>query len=137
LINVQAQNRLEQKGLLKRFNINCYGNEKTLVEIRGEKALKFKELKNEHGSKEYNKYFYKYIPNKSSKSNYDSFKAFPVKHDTEKEEYDVYKPKYKKGNAYKGNAYKGNAYKTKRHQNKRIRKTKKNNVVRRIIEKIF
>ena len=88
------------------------------------------------------KYFYKYIPNKENKSNYDSFKAFPVKHDTEKEEYDVYKPRYKKGNAYnpmykKDNAYNGNAYKTKRHQNKRIRRTRKNNVVRRIIEKIF
>ena len=136
LINVQAKNRLEQKGLLKRFNINCYGNEKTLMEIRGDKALKFKELKNEHGSKEYNKYFFKYIPNKSSKSNYNSFRALPVEErdgEKEKEEYDVYKPKRHNASRYK----KGNVYKTKRRENKRVRKTRKNNVVRRIIEKIF
>jgi hypothetical protein len=67
LINVQAKNRLEQKGLLKRFNINCYGKEKTLMEIRGEKAEKYKELKGNEDSKEYNKYFFKYIPNKERK----------------------------------------------------------------------
>lgn len=70
LINVQAKNRLEQKGLLKRFNINCYGNEKTLVEIRGEKARKYKELSQSKNSNEYNKYFFKYIPNKTTRRNY-------------------------------------------------------------------
>lgn len=70
LINVQAKNRLEQKGLLKRFNINCYGNEKTLVEIRGEKAKKYKELKNNPNDKEYSKYFFKYIPSKTTRRNY-------------------------------------------------------------------
>ena len=29
LFNVQASNRLEQKGLLKRFSINCYGKQET------------------------------------------------------------------------------------------------------------
>lgn len=69
LINVQSKNRLEQKGLLKRFNINCYGNEKTLVEIRGEKAMKYKELSKNKNSNEYNKYFFKYIPNKFTRRN--------------------------------------------------------------------
>jgi hypothetical protein len=68
LINVQAQNRLEQKGLLKRFNINCYGNEKTIVELRSDKAAKYEELKNLKDSKEYNKYFFKYIPVKKNKT---------------------------------------------------------------------
>lgn len=63
LINVQAKNRLEQKGLLKRFNINCYGKEKTMVEIRGDKAKKYRELKDNKSDKEFNKYFFKYIPN--------------------------------------------------------------------------
>ena len=67
LINVQAENRLEHKGLLKRFNINCYGKEKTIVEIRSEKASKYEELKNMKDSKEYNKYFFKYIPVKRRK----------------------------------------------------------------------
>lgn len=62
LINVQSHNRLEQKGLLKRFNINCYGNEKTIVELRSEKAVKYEELKDLKDTKEYNKYFFKYIP---------------------------------------------------------------------------
>lgn len=62
LINVQAKNRLEQKGLLKRFNLNCYGNEKTIMEMRGDKAAKHEELQNEIGSDEYNQYFFKYVP---------------------------------------------------------------------------
>ena len=66
LINVQAKNRLEQKGLLKRFNINCYGNEKTIIELRGKKAEKYEELKNKKDTKEYNEYFYKYIPVKKT-----------------------------------------------------------------------
>ena len=68
LINVQAKNRLEHKGLLKRFNINCYGKEKTIVEIRSEKASKYEELKDMKDSKEYNKYFFKYTPVKRRKS---------------------------------------------------------------------
>jgi hypothetical protein len=70
LINVQAKNRLEQKGLLKRFNINCYGKEKTMVEIRSDKAAKheeFKHVEDKANDKEYNKYFFKYIPKKRGK----------------------------------------------------------------------
>ena len=74
LINVQAKNRLEQKGLLKRFNVNCYGNEKTIVELRSEKATKYEEFKlrkdQKDYTKEYNKYFFKYIPVKGKKSDY-------------------------------------------------------------------
>jgi hypothetical protein len=67
LINVQAKNRLEQKGLLKRFNINCYGKEKNIVELRSEKASKYAELKSARDDKEYNKLFFKYIPQKGKK----------------------------------------------------------------------
>ena len=63
LFHVQAKNRLEQKGLLKRFSINCYGkNLETLESIRATKAEKFKELKNKRGSKEYDEYFLRYTP---------------------------------------------------------------------------
>jgi len=63
LFQVQARNRLEQKGLLKRFSINCYGNtSETLETIRAIKAEKFKELKNKKGTKEYEEYFLKYSP---------------------------------------------------------------------------
>jgi len=63
LFQVQARNRLEQKGLLKRFSINCYGNtSESLETLRAVKAEKFKELKNKKGTKEYEEYFLKYSP---------------------------------------------------------------------------
>ena len=68
LINVQSKNRLEQKGLLKRFNVNCYGKEKTIIELRSEKAEKYEELKNMKNTKEFDKFFYKYVPSKKNKN---------------------------------------------------------------------
>jgi hypothetical protein len=65
LITVMANNRLEQKGLLKRFNINCYGKEMTIHEIRANKAKIYKELKHDINSREYNEHFFKYVPDKS------------------------------------------------------------------------
>lgn len=62
LFLIQENNKLKQRGLLKRFPINCYGNEKTLEEIRELKTNKFKELKNYRKSSEYEKWFFRYIP---------------------------------------------------------------------------
>jgi hypothetical protein len=62
LFKVQQQNRLEQKGLLKRFSINCYGHQETLEEIRATKTKKFMKLKNKKKSKEYEKNFLRYRP---------------------------------------------------------------------------
>ena len=62
LFNVQQKNRLKQQGLLKRFGIECYGEQETIEKMRAEKTNKFKELKNDRNSKEYQKYFLKYIP---------------------------------------------------------------------------
>ena len=62
LVNVQARNRLKQKGLLKRFNLNCYGHEKTLMEIKINRSNMFKQLKHDRKSPEYEKYFLKYTP---------------------------------------------------------------------------
>ena len=61
LFDVQQRNRLKQKGLLKRFSIDCYGTQHTLEEIRELKAKKFKELK-DRKSEEYQKWFLKYRP---------------------------------------------------------------------------
>ena len=75
LFKVQARNRLQQKGLLRRFSINCYGKQKTIEDIRGEKAAKYKELKTQKNNIEFEKYFLRYIPaekrynNKSKKKN--------------------------------------------------------------------
>ena len=62
LFKVQQANRLEQKGILRRFSVNCYGNQLTMEKMREEKAVKYKELKNKRGSKEWDWYFYKYSP---------------------------------------------------------------------------
>ena len=68
LFDVQQENRLEQRGILKRFSINCVGKQPTLDDIRVEKNEKFKELANKRGTKEYDAWFLKYNPSSSKKS---------------------------------------------------------------------
>jgi hypothetical protein len=60
LFEVEERNRLEQRGLLKRFSMKCIGNQPSLEDIRAEKSHKFKELKK--GSDEYEMWFLKYNP---------------------------------------------------------------------------
>lgn len=62
LFRVQQRNRLEQRGLLKRFSIECYGKQKTVEDIRAEKTAKFRELSGDRTSKEYQMWFLKYVP---------------------------------------------------------------------------
>ena len=62
LFDIQQKNRLKQKGLLRRFSMDCYGKQETLEDIRLEKSKKFKELKNKRGGKEWEFYFLKYSP---------------------------------------------------------------------------
>jgi hypothetical protein len=64
LFEVQQRNRLQQKGLLKRFSISCYGHQETVEEMRAEKAEKFKELKDykKKQSAEYDEWFLRYRP---------------------------------------------------------------------------
>ena len=61
LFNMEKNNRLEQKGLLKRFSIDCYGHQPTMEEIRAKKLDKFKELKDKRGTDEYDAWFLKYV----------------------------------------------------------------------------
>ena len=65
LFDIEQHNRLEQRGLLKRFSIDCYGKQLTLEDIRTEKANKYKELKNRRDSNEYEMWFLKYVPDKN------------------------------------------------------------------------
>ena len=69
LFRVQEKNRLEQKGLLKRFSIDCYGTQATKESIRGEKSKKYNELKNKKNSKEWEWYFLNYKPGEKSSKN--------------------------------------------------------------------
>jgi hypothetical protein len=39
LFDVQQKNRLEQKGLLRRFSITCYGHQESIEEMRAHKAI--------------------------------------------------------------------------------------------------
>jgi hypothetical protein len=62
LFQVQKYNRLKQRGILRRFSINCYGKQATLESMRQEKEKKYKQLKNKRNSKEYEYYFLNYKP---------------------------------------------------------------------------
>jgi len=84
LFEVQQKNRLEQKGVLRRFSISCYGHQDSIEELRAEKAEKFKELKNKKGTKEYDEWFLNYRPedkniNKSDKNKKTVKLSKPVK----------------------------------------------------------
>ena len=69
LFDVQEKNRLAQKGLLKRFSINCMGHQETVEEMRAEKAEKYNELKNKKNSAEYEEWFLRYRPLDEDDSN--------------------------------------------------------------------
>lgn len=62
LYNVQQKNRLSQKGILKRFSIECYGTGVTKEDLRKEKADAFQELKKKQNTLEYDRWFLKYRP---------------------------------------------------------------------------
>jgi hypothetical protein len=60
LFNVQKENRLKQSGILKRFTLQCYGEQETLEKIRAKKTRMFAKLKK--GTTEYEEWFLKYNP---------------------------------------------------------------------------
>lgn len=62
LYDLQEDNRLNQKGLLKRFSMNCYGKQPTMEDIRAEKAQKYAEMSSKKGTREYNEWFLNYKP---------------------------------------------------------------------------
>jgi hypothetical protein len=68
LFDVQQKNRLEQKGLLKRFSITCYGHQESIEEMRAHKAELYKKLKQDKSKanmKEFNENFLNYKPDDS------------------------------------------------------------------------
>jgi len=64
LLRIQSKNKFKQTGVLKRFNINCYGTQSTKESIRAEKNILYEELKDKKGTKEYDTYFLDYKPYK-------------------------------------------------------------------------
>jgi hypothetical protein len=76
LFDVQERNRLAQKGLLRRFSINCMGHQETVEEIRAEKSRKYDELKDKKNNVEYEEWFLRYRP---SDTNVKKSKAKTIK----------------------------------------------------------
>ena len=62
LYDVQQKNLLEQKGLLRRFTITCYGRQPSVDEMRAEKAQMFKKLQGKRGTRIYEEWFLNYRP---------------------------------------------------------------------------
>jgi len=62
LFDVQQKNRLQQKGLLRRFSIICYGHQDSIEEMRSHKAAKYKELKQTKNKAEMEEWFLNYKP---------------------------------------------------------------------------
>ena len=67
LFLVQSRNRLEQKGVLKRFSLQCIGKQPTLEDMRNEKSKKYEELKSKRGTREYEEWFLRYAPGEKNK----------------------------------------------------------------------
>jgi Poly(A) polymerase catalytic subunit len=62
VFEIQEKNKLSQTGLLKRFTMSCYGKQESMNDMRVEKQAKFKELKHDRSSVEYNMRFLNYKP---------------------------------------------------------------------------
>ena len=82
LFDVQEKNRLAQKGLLRRFSINCIGHQETVEEMRAKKSEKYNELKNKKKSEEYEEWFLIYRPSEIKKITNDTKKK--TKHNKKK-----------------------------------------------------
>lgn len=68
LFAVQQKNRVNQRGILRRFTMDCVGKQKTLEDIRAEKAEQFKLLRKDKENPEYEKWFLKYAPGAEDKT---------------------------------------------------------------------
>lgn len=77
LFDVEQNNRLNQKGLLRRFTLSCYGNQETLEDIRALKTQKFKELEKQKSSEEYQAWFLRYNPATNKELVRDTVKSVP------------------------------------------------------------
>jgi len=68
LYRVQEKNRLGQKGILRRFSINCYGKQKSKEDIRTEKTKLFEKYKEKRNSPEWEWNFLRYVPKELDKT---------------------------------------------------------------------
>jgi hypothetical protein len=126
LFQVQQRNRLAQKGLLRRFSINCIGHQETIEEMRTEKSKKFIELKNKRNTKEYDEWFLRYRPLDKNIDNKNIDKK-----DIDKKNIDnknIYKKDIDKKNIDNKNIDKKDIDKLESSVTKKNKKTKKNKI---------
>ena len=113
LFKVQLNNRLQQKGLLKRFSVLCYGKQQTLEDMREEKSKIYAQVKDEllsRDSKIYNSNFFRYIP----KEIFDSASNNVANQNSLKHNNNMKQSKSKK--------HKSKKHKSKKHKNKSKKK---------------
>ena len=96
LFEVQERNRLSQRGLLKRFSLDCMGHQETIEEMRAAKSEKFSELKSKRGSPEFEEWFLRYRPTDQKSKKEEMKELKEMKEMKEMDKIDVPKPKTKK-----------------------------------------
>ena len=102
LFKIQQKNRLAQKGPLKRFNIECYGEQATRESMRAEKSEKYEELRGKNGSKEFEAWFLNYKPMKDKEAKVEGSKK-ATKHNKKTKKIKKSGKKSKKQNKSKDN----------------------------------
>ena len=74
-----------KKGIFKRFDVECYGNDKTITERRSDRTKTYNKLKHNKNSIEYNTKFFLYNPANGIVPNYDKKESYGTrKHRTRK-----------------------------------------------------
>jgi hypothetical protein len=58
------KNKTKKSGIFKRFSTDCYGKQLTLEQIRAEKSKQYEKLKTQKNTKEYERWFLNYNPDK-------------------------------------------------------------------------
>jgi hypothetical protein len=136
LFEVEEKNRLQQKGVLKRFSIECYGKQPTMEDLRAEKTQMFRKLVTKRGTREYEEWFLKYNPalndngkkneKKNEKNAAKKSKEFHVGEEEQKEEIE-FPPDTKKPVTLKFDSEKSNQKNLNNSVKKqKIQKNKKN-----------
>lgn len=82
LFKIQQKNRLSQKGPLRRFTVQCYGEQPTRESMKAEKSEKFEELRDKRDTKEYDEWFLNYKP--VAQQNNDKIQVTKLKKKTKK-----------------------------------------------------
>ena len=70
MIRMMLDKTNNKNGIFKRFDVKCYGNEKTIVELRANRTKTYNKLKHDKDSIEYNTKFFLYNPSDGIVPNY-------------------------------------------------------------------